>query len=209
MDLHYIDGSPFARVLRVLLREHALPVTLHEITAFPPPPDLMALNPMGHVPVLIRDGVARFPTQIAITTLLSGVTSATVATAIARPAQALDDEQTLAVIFAMGDALVAHHYLDWAGYGPVTRNRLGFSPPGRNMLRVTTTLDWLEARIGADGFQPGILSVQDIALACLLLWAESRGPIAWRGRPKIEALVARLRTRPSFSATEPRPHQLD
>ena len=208
MDLHYIDGSPFARILRVLIVEHALPVTLHEITTFPPP-DLMALNPMGHVPVLVRDGIARFPTGIAITALLQGIAnSASVATAIARPAQALDDDQTLAVIFAMGDALVAHHYLDWAGFGPVSRNRLGFAPPERNMLRVTTTLDWLEARIGADGFQPGIIAVQDIALACLLLWTESRGPIAWRGRPRIEALVAKLQSRPSFSATEPRPHNL-
>ena len=76
------------------------------------------------------------------------------------------------------------------------------------MVRVLTTLDWLEARLDPAGFQPGCISVQDIALACLILWAESRGPIAWRGRPNTEALVARLEERDSFRATAPRPHAL-
>ena len=44
MDLHYIDGSPFSRIIRVLALEHRLKVTPHEITEFPPPPDLQALN---------------------------------------------------------------------------------------------------------------------------------------------------------------------
>jgi glutathione S-transferase len=76
------------------------------------------------------------------------------------------------------------------------------------MVRVLATLDWLEARMGPEGFHPGIISVQDIALACLILWAESRGPIAWRGRPRTEAMVGLLEGRPAFAATTPRPHQL-
>ena len=209
MDLYYIDGSPFARMARVLIREHALPVTLHEITEFPPPDDYLAINPLGHVPVLVRSGQSLFPTRIVLDALLSQVPQAgEVANAVTRADHALADEQVMAVILTMGDALAAHHYALWAGIGPVSRNRLGFDPAERNMVRVLATLDWLERRIGAGGFHPGTISVQDIALACLILWTESRGAIDWRGRPGIEAMLARLQQRPAFIATAPRPHVL-
>ncbi len=209
MDLYYIDGSPFARMARVLIHEHDLAVALHEITEFPPPDDYLAINPLGHVPVLVRDGQSLFPTRIVIEALLAQVPQAgEVANAVSRPGHDLGDEQMLAVILTMGDALAAHHYALWAGVGPVGRNRLGFDPAERNMVRVRAALDWLEARICPDGFHPGLVSVQDIALACLILWTESRGAIAWRGRPGIEATVDRLAQRPSFTATVPRPHVL-
>jgi hypothetical protein len=108
----------------------------------------------------------------------------------------------------MGDALAAHHYARWAGVGPVEENQLGFDPAQRNMTRALRTLDWLATRMREDCFQPGILSVQDIALASFILWTESRGPIAWRGRPQIEKLIGRLEKRASFVATVPRPHAL-
>lgn len=209
MDLHYIDGSPFARMARVLVREHGLNVALHEITSFPPPDSFLVLNPMGQVPLLVEDGESWFPTRTVLDVLLSHATpGGPVAASVTRPGHERHDEQLLAVILAMGDALAQHHYLVWAGVGPVERNRLGFDPAARNMVRVLATLDWLEARIGPDGFLPGVISVQDIALACLILWTGSRGPIDWRGRPGIEALVDRLETRPAYAATAPRPHVL-
>jgi hypothetical protein len=60
----------------------------------------------------------------------------------------------------------------------------------------------------AAGFLPGLISVQDVALSCFILWSESRGPIEWRGRQKIEALIKRLEDRPSFVKTVPQPHRL-
>ncbi len=62
MELHYIDGSPFSRIVRVLALEHRLPVTTREITEFPPPPALQALNPMWQVPVLIDGDPGRLIT---------------------------------------------------------------------------------------------------------------------------------------------------
>jgi glutathione S-transferase len=76
------------------------------------------------------------------------------------------------------------------------------------MVRVYRTLDWLEARMDAGGFLPGLISVQDIALSCFILYSESRRPIEWRGRPNIAALIEKLEARPSFAATVPRPLQL-
>ncbi len=209
MDLHYIDGSPFARMARVLILEHGLRADLHEITAFPPPEDHLALNPLGHVPVLADGGESFFPTSIVLDVILSKARPGVVAAAVGWAGTERQDAQLLAVILTMGDALVAHHYALWAGVGPVGVDRLGFDPAARNMRRVRTTLDWLEERIGPEGFHPGIISVQDVALACLILWTESRGEIAWRGRPGIEAMVSRLEGRPAFLATVPRPHRLN
>jgi glutathione S-transferase len=208
MHLTYIDGSPFTRMARVLIAEHGLDATLHEITAFPPPDDHLSVNPLGQVPVLEDGRKTWFPTRIVLDVILSKAGPGEVAATVARPGHDLRDEQVLAVILAMGDALAAHHYALWAGVGPVGPNRLGFDPAERNMVRVLATLDWLEARMGPDGFHPGVISVQDICLACLILWTESRGAIAWRGRPRIEAMVGRLEPRPAFAATVPRPHRL-
>lgn len=210
LELHYIDGSPFARIVRILAREHGIAMREIEIVDFPPSDSFLEINPLGQVPVLIADGVAHFPTRIVIDALLAHVANPPkgVAAVIARDAHRGGDEQTLAVILAMGDALAAHHYAKWAGIGPVGQNQLGFDPAERNMARALRTLDWLEKRLQDGAFQPGQISVQDIALAAFILWSESRGPIAWRGRAQMERLVGGLADRGSFVATAPRPHRL-
>lgn len=210
MELHYIDGSPFARIVRILSREHRLDIPEIEVAEFPPGAALSAMNPLGQVPVLTIDGHHWFPTRIVIDRVLELVAQgpAEVARSVHREGRRAEDEQILAVILGMGDALALHHYLLWSGAGQVERNRLGFDVRERSMERVLDTLDWLEARLTEDGFQPGHVAVQDIALLCFILWSESRGQIAWRGRQRTEALVARLSERPSVRATTPRPHVL-
>jgi glutathione S-transferase len=115
------------------------------------------------------------------------------------------DEQTLAVLLGMGDALAEMKRQQWAGLRPGGENLLGYDPAERHKERALRTLDWLEQRASPDGFQPGCLSVQDIALAAILLWTDARGGFPWRGRPKLEAIVARCAARPSFAATAPQP----
>lgn len=50
--------SPYARKLRVLARELALPVELVETAPMADAPDFLALNPLGKVPVLLVEGDA-------------------------------------------------------------------------------------------------------------------------------------------------------
>ena len=52
MQLYYIQGSPFARLVHVLLRELGLTCHEIEIQEFPPPTDYFAVDPLGEVPVL-------------------------------------------------------------------------------------------------------------------------------------------------------------
>ena len=115
------------------------------------------------------------------------------------------DDQTFAVLLAMGDTLAAIKYQGWAGLRPSGTNLIGYDPAERHMDRVLRTLDWLEARARPTGFLPDVLSVQDIALACFVLWTEARGAIAWRGRSSLETIVATCDERQSFAETAPQP----
>lgn len=210
MLLHYIQGSPFARMARVLLREYGLACEERLIEEFPPSPAYFDVNPLGQVPAL-EDGQARlFPTSVVLAHLVrkaghAGTAGGEVARTLARDGCREMDEQLLAVLLAMGDMMAMVQYLKWAGLASGGPNRLGFDPVERNQERVYRTLDWLEQRAGVGGFWPECIAVQDVVLACLMLWSDSRGPIAWRGRPRLESLVARLEGRPSFLATVPRP----
>jgi glutathione S-transferase len=210
MLLYYIQGSPFARVARVLLREFEIPCAERLLEEFPPGPAYFDVNPLGQVPA-IEDGAERyFPTSVVLSFIVSkaprpGPSTAGVARTLFRDGSRQQDEQLLMVLLGMGDMMVAVQYQKWAGLGAVERNRLGYDPAERNMQRVYRTLDWLEQRAANDGFWPGTTSVQDVVLACLILWSESRGPIQWRGRPKLEGIVSGLDARPSFKATAPLP----
>jgi glutathione S-transferase len=72
---------------------------------------------------------------------------------------------------------------------------------GRQKTRIERCLDWLETQVTSDGFAPGWFSVMDLAFTCPVLFGEARGVLAWRGRPKLEAMVARVEARPSLQAT--------
>lgn len=209
LTCHYIDGSPFARMLRVLAREAGLAMEEIEVVVFPPPKEFFALNPMGQVPVLVADSTPRFPTDVALAALMEagkaqGLPSH-LAPGLARPGYDLEDRQILAVVLTLATEMAALNYRRWAALAPSGSNRLGFDLDARSLERIAVTLDWLAARLKPEGFRPDGLSVQDIALACILLWADSRGGPDWRGRPALDALADRLALRPSFVATAPRP----
>jgi glutathione S-transferase len=209
MLLYYIQGSPFARMARVLMREFEIACDERKIDEFPPSRDYFTINPLGQVPVLEDGGTRYFPTAIVLKHIMSKSAakgrSPDLVGATRWHDRTLEDEQLLTVLLMMGDILATTQYLKWAGMtGPKT-NKLGFGPALRNRERVAHTLDWLEARASHGGFQQPRICVEDVVLACLIMWTESRGPIDWRGRPKLESIVSRLEGRPSFLAPAPLP----
>jgi glutathione S-transferase len=207
VKLHYTPGSPFARIIRVLLRELTIACEEAEIVEFPPPEKYFAVNPLGQVPALETAEGLKFPTRVIIDHLMTLPRRrlAPVTLAVRRDEGHWQDDQLLFVLLAMGDALAAMKYQVWAGLHQARENLLGYDPAVRHRERVLKTLDWLEARATLEGFLPSALSVQDIALASIILWIEARGGFPWRGRPKLEAIVQRCAGRPSFTATKPQP----
>jgi glutathione S-transferase len=210
MLLHCLPGSPFARMARISLRELRLDFHESMIESFPPPDDFFRLNPLGQVPVLEDGGHAYFPTMPVLRHIFgkAGPVAGhpgSFAAALAREGSEEADLQVLDVLISFSDFVAATQYIKWSDMQPGHRNRLGFRTVDRNSDRIRNTLDWLEHQVSGDGFWPGIISAQDVVLACILLWTESRGPIEWRGRPGLERLVAKLRGRQSFRETEPPP----
>ena len=176
--------------------EWALPVEPVEY-AFPPGPEMFAVNPLGQVPALIRDDAPTvFPTLLVLEALWDMAGSPPQAYAPA-------DRQLLMTVLQATDAYAAACYQTWSGLGPVGRNAVGFDPGRRNLDRVQSVLDWLDAAAAGGGLRPGV-TLPGVALACLCLWADAREGLDWRRRPHLVPTVDALGRRPSFAATRPR-----
>lgn len=194
--LYFIDGSPFARLCRILITEWHVPVQTVEVP-FPLPDDFFDINPMGQVPVLETVGERIFPTS-QIVEQLWAMTEITTAPYL----DPLADRQLLATILSMGNFVVLANQQVKAGLEQIGENKLGFDPSTRHNLRVQKCLDWIEERaeLWLTGDEPNVC---DYALACILLYTDARRPIEWRNRAKISEIVGRLQERPSFLATTP------
>ncbi|MCG7522504.1 glutathione S-transferase N-terminal domain-containing protein [Ruegeria sp. Ofav3-42] len=195
MELIYVDGSPFARVVRILVHEWRLAVKCTEVS-FPLPPETEALTPMGQVPLLLREGQPPlFPTLNIIEHM-----SSLVAGDVPFP----HNDQTrenLVIALSAGDVLAQAAYQQWSGLGQIAENGLGFEPGARNLDRFFRTICWLSEKAEVE-------AIASMVAAVFLYWARDRGVA---GLELADARFDRfepLFSRPSFQFTKPRPHTL-
>ena len=196
MRLFYSSGSPFARAVRVALRETGLIGRVEEIvtTLRDPASTLLPHNPVGRVPTLVLpDGTALTETALILPFLDTlGGTHPLV------PRAALADFGR--VLGAMDGMAVWNREL---------RRPLTERSPGVIALETTRTnrvADALEAEVAGGGWSlDAPPDAPRITLGCLLGYAEMRHRAwAWReGRPALSAWFDRLAARPSFAATIP------
>jgi glutathione S-transferase len=197
-QLFYVDGSPFARLCRTLIIDWNLPVETVKLD-WPLDAAFFDENPLGQVPVLKTVGETIFPTSQIAEQLWAMTTDAQ-----APYFDPLFDRQILLIVLAMGDAMVAANQIVRSGLEPTGENTYGLNLVERHGMRVDRTLDWLESRCGTWMMNDSV-SVCDYALACILLWSDSRCPIEWRNRPKLARIVDVLSTGDSFAQTVPSP----
>lgn len=192
MELLFTDGSPFARLVRVLIGVWQLPISTRDV-GFPLPEEVDRLTPLGQVPVLIRDdGLPLFPTLNIVEHLA----------AMAGPGVPFayhgKEREDLTVALAAGDAVAQAAYLGWAGLGPVGPNRLGLDLRARNLGRFNGTVRWLAERAEAE-------TVTGLAIAVFLGWAGSRNVEGVELDHPSTAAFRALLERPEVAATAPRP----
>jgi glutathione S-transferase len=197
-QLFYVDGSPFARLCRTLIIDWELPVDMVKLD-WPLESAFFDENPLGQVPVLKTVGETIFPSS-QIAEQLYAMTVDPMAPYF----DPLFDRQVLLTILAMGDAMVASNQIVRTGLRPSAENTYGIDIVERHGMRIERTLDWLEERCDK-WLMNDKVSVCDYALACLLLWSDSRAPMEWRTRPKITRIVDQLATADSFAQTVPSP----
>ena len=196
--LYYQDGSPFSRLCRTLIIDWELPVETIELD-WPLDESIFKENPLGQVPTLKTISETIFPTS-QITEQLLAMTVEPLAPYF----DPLADRQLLITILSMGDAMIASNAIDRSGLKQTEKNTYGIDILNRNEMRVNHTLAWLEGQCDKWLIDDRV-SVCDYALACLLLWSDSRSPFNWRQYTKITRIVEELSCSDSFAQTVPNP----
>ena len=205
MKLYYTVNSPYARKVRVVLAERSIPHEAVLVDLAAPPADFSRANPNLKVPCLVDGKRALFESNLVVDYLLKqsgpkGSGQPPLASTLARAEHHWDDLLVLVTIETLLDSAANAYGLKRDNITPEQSGTLR-----RELKRIESELDWLEARVGPEGFIPGVFSIQDLNAVIALLWMDFRKPAPWRGRKKLEALVARYENRPSLQATKPGP----
>jgi len=198
MQLFYVPGSPYARMVRIALLETGLAarVTQQEVTLRDPASALLPFNPVGRVPSLrLPDGTVLSETLLVLPfldTLHDGPRIMPAApTRLAAVGRAIGMLDGIAV------------------WNRELRRPEHERSPGVISLETTRAnrvADALQADVAA-GRYDGELDAAPIALGCALGYCERRHTVwRWReGRPALAAWFDRTAALPAFQATIPPP----
>jgi len=203
MQLYFSPNSPYARKVRIVLKEKGLDCREIPMDTGNPPPEFPKHNPNLRVPVLVDGAHALFESNIIVEYLLKtypGKPSGQppLAAGMTRPERHWDDMLVLNCIETMLDSGLNLFQLRKNG---VAADQAAYLRTEAS--RMQSDLDWLEQRATPEGFVPGVMSVQDMNLVCALNWINFRKPIEWQGRPKLRAILGRYQERPAFKTTMP------
>ena len=194
MKLFFAPGSPYARIVRVAVRELALDVEEVEVTLRDPNSSLLPYNPGGKVPTLqLDDGtilnesllvLAYLDTQHGGRKLL--------------PMDGADGWRALSELgraYALLDAVTVWN----------RELRFGQSAPGVIALekqRADRATDALEAAVAGGAYSGPIDAGQIVLGAALENFARRHKVWDWRmGRPHLSRFLDDIAARPSFAAT--------
>jgi len=203
--LFFTTGSPFARAVRLVLVEKALPFERDENYTTPSAEERAKVSPTLQVPTLVEEDRRLWDSSVIIEYLMATYPNAEApaghqpfATHYVRPDHLWHDKLVHATLQTFGVSTATISQLQWSG---IRHEDNGHG--ARCAIRNQHLLDWFETQLVSreDGFVPGVVSAQDVLLACWCQFIERRPlRLTWRAahRPKIEALVARLESRPSF-----------
>lgn len=199
MKLLIAPASPFARKARVLLREGRGLREVEEVAVATSPlasdPAVLAANPTGRVPVLIRPNGPAIVDSRVICRFLDARLKAGL-----YPEARLWEVLTLeALADGMADAGVLMAYE--VRLRPEERRHTPWVEA--QWGKVARGLDAIEARWMSH--LAGPLDMGQVAVACTLGYLDLRhGDRGWRdGRPGLAAFAARTGARPSFAGTVP------
>ena len=196
MKLFYASGSPYARIVRVALRELGLQSRIEEVevTLRDPQSSLLPHNPGGKVPTLQLDDGTILNESLLILVFLDTQHDGRKLL----PMDGSDGWKTLSELgraYAFLDAVTVWN----------RELRFGQSAPGVIALeraRADRVADGLEAALG-DGAYTGPIDAAQIVLGSALENFARRHKVwDWRtGRSRLSALLDEIARRPSFAET--------
>ncbi len=196
MKLFYASGSPYARIVRVVVRELGLVAGVEEIevTLRDPNSSLLPYNPGGKVPTLQLDDGTLLNESLLVLAYLDTAHSG-------RKLLPLDGSDGWKTLSELGRA---YAFLD-----AVTvwnrELRFGQSAPGVIALekeRADRAADALESEIGQGGYAGPLSASQIVLAAALENFARRHKVWDWRsGRPRLSRFLDEIAARPSFATT--------
>jgi glutathione S-transferase len=203
--LYFTTGSPFARAVRIALVEKGLSFERDETYTTPGVEERAKVAPTLQVPTLIEGDLKLWDSSVILEYLMVTYPNPDrmpghkpFATQYVRPDHLWQDKLVHATLQTFGAFTAIVSQLQWSGIRQEDN-----SHASRSAIRNQHLLDWLEDQLTSreDGFVPGVVSVQDVLLACWCQFIERRPVgLTWRARnrPRLEALVGRLENRTSF-----------
>jgi glutathione S-transferase len=203
--LFFTTGSPFARAVRIVMAEKGLSFERDETYTTPSVEERAATTPTLQVPTLIDGDLKLWDSAVIIEYLIATYPNGPApdghkpfTSEHVRSDHLWRDKLTHATLQTFGVSTATVSQLQWSGIRHEDN-----SHGTRSAIRNQHLLDWFEGELASaeDGFVPGVISTQDVLLACWCQFIERRPlRLTWkaRHRPKTEALVARLEVRPSF-----------
>jgi glutathione S-transferase len=196
MKLFFAAGSPYARIVRVVLRETGLiaRVPEEEVTLRDPRSALLPFNPGGKVPTLLLDDGTTLTESLLVLAYLDTRHGGR----RLLPMDGSDGWKTLANLgraYAFLDAVTVWN----------RELRFGLKAPGVIALetaRADRAADAFEIALGEGAYGGPIDAAQIVLGAALENTARRHKVWAWRpGRPRLSAFLDEIARRPSFTAT--------
>jgi len=201
--LLFTTGSPFSRIVRVVLDELGLEYERREEITTPTSESRAKSTPTLQVPTFWDGEIHLWESGLIVEYLLSKYEapsggSPPLAKALTRKEHHWHDRLVAASVHTLGTSATTIGQMKWGGTSIEDSDYLVVCSEQFPYL-----LGWLDEQIAieGDGFQSGLLSVQDIALGCHLGYIMNR-PIGIDPQldkfPKIQQLINRLNKRNSF-----------
>ena len=199
MKLYVSPATPFGRLTRIVLREKGLEDRVEEVIVNPyeDPADLIAANPVGQVPALLRDDGDAIIDSRLIAAWLDHLESS-----------------APALLPAGGPERMAVRNLEALAASTLDKGVALLMEKRRPAdVQYDTYINrWTEQTLrGVAALplhietSPAPVTLGTLMAGCLLDWLDFRHPnIGWRDRaPTLVSWLAEMKTRPSFAATEP------
>jgi glutathione S-transferase len=201
--LLFTTGSPFSRIVRVVLDELGLDYERREEITTPASESRAESTPTLQVPTFWDGDVHLWESGLIVDYLLANYDAPQegnppLAKSLTREKSHWHDRLVASSVHTLGTSATIIGQMKWGGTVIGDSNYLTVCSEQFPYL-----LDWLEKQIPAagEGFQPGLLSVQDIALGCHFGYILNR-PIGIDPKPgnfpKIQSLFDCLNERESF-----------
>jgi glutathione S-transferase len=195
MKLYTSLTSPYGRKVRAVAIERNVVLELEVVTG--PYTSLAIHNPLGKVPVLVRDDSTAVFDSPVIIELLDGVGEG--------PSLLGDGESRVSVGIwqALADGIMDATVIRGAEHRrPASDQQAG--AVAHQQGKLDRALAWADERIN-DGFLVGgRFTLADIALSSAIGYLDFRHPYPWRElHPRLAAFVERVGSRPCLAETRP------